>query len=111
MSFAGSVADHQQPHCQETRKTPPDFIHCFAQRRNSFDEILLHEENRLNAAYFSGAIFEHQIMMLEIVSERVRHDLVEPMVLCFAFKGACPEIVSLEVRPRQNTRHSTRERN
>src|SRR5204863_7851281 len=62
MTFAGRVADHEQTHGQETGKALPNFFDRSAQRRNSFHEILLDEEYRLNGAHVSGAIFQKQVM-------------------------------------------------
>src|SRR4051812_17978868 len=111
MSFARRVSDHEQAHGQEPRETPPDFIDRAAQRRNSFHEILLHEENRLDAAHAAGGILEKEIMVHEIRAERVRDDFVKAMVLGFARKRESPRRLLAEIAPRKDPRDTIRKRN
>src|SRR5205085_11913301 len=111
MSFAGSVSDHQDAHREKARETVPDFFHGPAERRNSLDEILLHEENRLNAADFSGAIFEREIAMFEVRAERVRDDFVETVVLGFALERMSPGLGLVQVAARKNACDAVAERN
>ena len=111
MPFAGGISDHQDAHREKTRETLPDFFHGPAERRNSLDEILLHEENRLDAADFSSAIFEREIMMFEVRSERVRDDFVETMVLGFALERMSPGLGLVQVAARKNAGDAVAERN
>src|SRR5205807_2252998 len=111
MPFAGGISDHQDAHREKTRETLPDFFHGPAERRNSLDEILLHEENRLDAADFSGAIFEREIMMFEVRSERVRDDFVETVVLGFALERMSPGFGLVQVTARKNACDAVAERN
>src|SRR5256714_12082959 len=111
MSFARGIADHQDPHREKARETLPDFFYRLAQRGDAFDEILLNEENRLNAAERSGGIFERQVMMFEVSAESVGDDFVETMVFGFATKALGPGSARLEIGARKHPGDTVGERN
>ena len=83
MAFAGGVADHQNTHGQETWETPADGIHRGAQGRNSFDEILFDEKERLNRTNLARFVFQQEIAVLEFRIERFLHDFVKAVVFAF----------------------------
>src|SRR2546423_7277601 len=111
MSFACGIADHQDPHREKAREALPNFFYRLAQRGDAFDEILLDEENRLNAADRSGGIFERQVIMFEVSAEGVGDDFVETMVFGFATKGLGPGSARLEIGARKHPGDTVGERN
>jgi hypothetical protein len=104
MPFASSVPDHEQSHREKTRKPSAHNFDGGPERRDSFHEILPHEENRLNAAHLAGRILEPEVMVIETWAERVSHDLIKAMVLRFSFEGMFPGTGLGEVGARKNAR-------
>ena len=104
MAFARSVADHEHTHGEKTRETPADGLHRSAQRRNSFDKILLHKKERLNRPNLARLIFQQQITVLEFRIERLLHDLVEPVVFALPRESALFQASQCSSSARESTR-------
>jgi hypothetical protein len=63
---------------------------------NPFDQVLLHEKERLNAADVAGEISQNQILVFEIVRQRVFDDFVEAMILAAIAEGVPPLFALLQ---------------
>src|SRR6266550_9363864 len=94
MTFTGGAADHQHTHGEKPGKFFTNRINepsCPA--RNSFNQILLHKKERLDAAHFSGEIAQDQVLIFEIIGQCLLNDFVEAMVFATVVKSVGPVLI------------------
>ena len=63
---------------------------------NSFDQVLLDEKERLNATDVAGEIPQNQILVFEIVRQRVFDDFIEAMIFAAIAESVAPVLALLE---------------
>ena len=63
---------------------------------NSFDQVLLDEKERLNATDVAGEIPQNQILVFEIVRQRVFDDFIEAMIFAAVAESVAPIFALLE---------------
>ena len=111
MSFAGHATDHQDSHGQETWEF---LAHKIDNRSNparyTRGQILPDEEQGLNCANGSGAIFDQQIMMLKAI-QSLFEDLVIAVIFASDFESLFPLVALLQGRPGDESRDAVRNRN
>ena len=62
----------------------------------SFDQVLLDEKERLNATDVAGEIPQNQILVFEIVRQRVFDDFIETMIFAAIAESVAPVFALLE---------------
>jgi len=91
MAFAGGAADHEHAHDQRGGKALADFIHDAAEcLGHAGDEVLVHHEEGLNRARLARVVLEQEIIMLELMSQRVVSQLVIAMVIGLVLQARRP---------------------
>jgi hypothetical protein len=63
---------------------------------NSFGQVLLDEKERLNATDVAGEIPQNQILVFEIVRQRVFDDFIEAMIFAAVAESVAPIFALLE---------------
>ena len=62
----------------------------------SFDQVLLDEKERLNATDVAGEIPQNQVLIFEIVRQRVFDDFIETMIFAAIAESVAPVFALLE---------------
>ena len=94
MPFAGCTTDHKHTQGQKFRPCPSNRInHPPKGARNSLDQTLPHEKERLNPANYARPVAEQEILIFEIVVEGLFDNFVITMIFALRMEGAAPRLV------------------
>ena len=94
MPFPGRTTNHQHtqgqkfgPYLSNRINDPPKSA------RDSLDQILPHEKERLNPANYARSVAEQEVSIFEIVVERLFDNFVIAMIFALRAEGAAPSLV------------------
>ena len=94
MPFTGRTADHKHTQGQKFRPCLSNKINDPPKNaRDSLEQILPREKEGLNPANYARPIAEQEVLILEIVVERLFDNFVITMIFAVRLEGAAPGLV------------------